>query len=325
MKSGRLCGHSIRSEENNTGWIFSFGTQEAGLISMAKNCIKCGKKLGFFDSGNEIIAGTGRFWCDKCFRPVRSSINRLRNTDDVEEIVEARIKAKNALKRAVFTQPVKIDVIQDIDTIYKKRCEELQLGAADIENAEKNIKEAEKARKEAESIIEINEGSWAFFTNLDAPDFAEKYDALLRAYLHNALLMEKRSPYAQGIEHKEKLYFIKWLVQQENWLYHYPNYLSARSKDVFQGIIVDNEDIRFKVIRYKDIIYRFKDIRFFCFLDLTNAINMYTDYLDYFGNSDVSEELYYKAYKALLEPQVKAAIANYPKYFKNKYFKEYSD
>ena len=299
---------------------FLGGTQEAGLISMAKNCIKCGKKLGFFDSGNEIIAGTGRFWCDKCFGQFRPSINRLRNTDDVEGIVEARIKVKNALKGAVFTQPVKIDVIQDIDTIYKKRCEELQLGAADIENAEKNIKEAEKARKEAESIIEINEGSWVFFTNLDAPDFAEKYDALLRAYLHNALLMEKRSPYAQGIEHKRKLDFIKWLVQEENWLYRYPNYISDRSKDAFQRIIEDDEDIRFK-----DIRYRFKDIRFFCFLDLTKAINMYTDYLDYFGKSDVSEELYYKAYKALLEPQEKAAIAKYPKFFRNKYFKEYSN
>ncbi len=128
---------------------------------MAKNCVNCGKSLGLFGGDNEIVAGSGRFFCDKCYRPFHIYVNLLRNISDVGGIVEARIKAKSTIEGSDLTQQVKKDALQDIDAVYKKRCEELQVDEAEIEKAEEKVNKEEEAKKEAERLLKEVERSRA--------------------------------------------------------------------------------------------------------------------------------------------------------------------
>ena len=54
--------------------------------------------MGLFGSENEIIQGSGRIFCDKCFRAINPHINVIRNSSDIEGVASARIKARETWK-----------------------------------------------------------------------------------------------------------------------------------------------------------------------------------------------------------------------------------
>ena len=104
---------------------------------MAKTCVNCGKQIGLFGGDNEIIKGSGRIFCDNCYRAFGIHVNMLRNRTNLNGIVEAQSNALKAIECSELSQKVKQQTIQDIEALYEKRCQDLQTEKEEIAKAER--------------------------------------------------------------------------------------------------------------------------------------------------------------------------------------------
>ena len=125
-------------------------------------------------------------------------------------------------------------------------------------------------------IIEISRSSWDFITEPDLPDFASKFENLIKAYLNNAYLDEKRFP-----GRKEIVFFLE-LIQPDNWLCKLP--------------------LRVPVLTcLKKDTGKVEEIRLSALWHYLEAINMIQDYYRFFGKSDSSLKTFAQAYVMLLK------------------------
>ena len=132
---------------------------------------------------------------------------------------------------------------------------------------------------EEAKIIEINKESWDFITEPDAPDFAQKFDNLIKAYFNNAYLDKERFPNRGEIK-----FFLETLVQ-DNWLCKMPLHVPVFT--YLKEIIKHTGEVEM--------------IRLSCFWHCMEIINLIQDYNNYFGESESSEKTLIQAYAMLLK------------------------
>ena len=92
---------------------------------MSKSCINCGQALGYRSEKNEIIQGSGRAYCDNCFRVMKQFIIKLQYRDDLDSVNDNRSKAIEAVKGSQFTEQALTTSIQDINTLYNLRVKDI--------------------------------------------------------------------------------------------------------------------------------------------------------------------------------------------------------
>lgn len=121
--------------------------------------------------------------------------------------------------------------------------------------------------------MEINKESWDFITDLDAPDFAEKFENLIQAYVRNACSDKKRFPV------REDVYFFRSVTSESNWLCKWP--LPARS--YFKSPTERELD------RLSGFLYYYK------------AVGMRDDYEAIYGSDEEAYLHFIRAYRVLLD------------------------
>ncbi len=125
--------------------------------------------------------------------------------------------------------------------------------------------------------MEFNKDVWDFMNNPDDPDFAKKYDDLIRAYIDNAEKNPDRFPIRNNVSR------FKYLMQFPNWLYKIPLPSGTDYNDKKQV----------------------EKVRFACFMFYVKYINMFKDFNTVFGESEESYNKFINAYGKLLEAHQK--------------------
>lgn len=86
---------------------------------MANICLNCKKTIGLVSGSNEIIADSGRIFCDTCYREIRVPINILRYCDSADENAKSYQNAVNAVKNCSIHSSLHSQILADIECIYQ--------------------------------------------------------------------------------------------------------------------------------------------------------------------------------------------------------------
>lgn len=142
---------------------------------MAQYCINCNKKIGFMDSLNEIVNGSGRGFCKLCWSAVYEDMAALKNGSDADEVVSAYEKLCAYFDKSDLEDESRRKILDDLESVCQERLAKNTAGGGQ-NNGAAGIEARIKERREYEARAKIFQITTGF--NFEGHDIIEYIDVL---------------------------------------------------------------------------------------------------------------------------------------------------